>query len=379
MLALLLLVGTALVQAPAAVVTIDEPTVEAFLLGPSRLRATVAVAGPQPESVVFQVDGVEVCRLTVPPYECAWDAGPRVARRVVRVVATFGDGRRATAARRTRDVDVNETTHVDSVLVSTHVTDRAGRFVPDLALADFSILEDGVAQPIELLGAGEVVSDVLVALDISRSMAPAIEDLKIAVREFLGALPDSARVAIGAFNSNLFVLAPFEAEAAARFAALDRLRAWGLTAINDTMIRGADLLKSRSGRRALVFFTDGEDVASRASIESARMALQTNDVLLYVIAAGRAAENRALRDRLSGLALETGGAAYFAGRLQDSAGHFRDIATDMANQYLLAFAPTRPLGDGRWRRLSVRVGNARYTVRARSGYFAVRRRPGGRP
>ncbi len=375
----MLLAGTALVQALPAVVTIDEPSAEAFLLGPSRLRATVATDGRLPQSVVFQVDGVEVCRLTAPPYECEWDAGPRVTRRVVRVVATFGDGSRATAARRTREVEVNQTTHVDSVLVSAHVTDRAGRFVPDLRLQDFSILEDGVAQPVELLGAGEVASDVLVTLDISRSMAPAIEDLKVAVREFLGAMPDTARVAIGAFNSSLFVLAPFEAEAPARLAALDLLRAWGLTAINDTMIRGADLLKARSGRRALVFFTDGEDVASRASIESARMALQTNDVLLYVIASGRAAENRALRDRLSSLALETGGAAYFADRLQDSAGHFRDIATDMANQYLLAFAPTRSLGDGKWRRLSVRVGNERYTVRARSGYFAVRRRPGGRP
>jgi Ca-activated chloride channel family protein len=369
------LVGAQAGRSPA--VTVLEPTPETFLVGPTRLRAAIVPEEPAPVSVVFHVDGVEVCRIVEAPYACQWDAGSRVAERVVRVVATFGDGRRSVAAVRTRQVRVSET-HVESVVVSTHVTDESGRFVPGLTAPDFAILEDGVPQAVQLLGAGEIPAEVLLALDVSRSMEPEIEDLKVAVREFAASLPDTAHVAVGAFNSNLFLMSPFESDARSRLAGLDRLRAWGTTAIHDTMIRAVDLLRDRGARRALVLFTDGEDVSSRASLDSARIALQSHDVLLYIVASGRAAADRSLRTQLADLARETGGAAYFAARLSGTADHFRDIATDMANQYLLAFAPTRPLGDGRWRDLTVRVGDPRYQVRARTGYFARRHTGGGR-
>jgi Ca-activated chloride channel family protein len=358
-----------------AAVSLIEPTADAFLVGPTRLRAAIAPEQPAPVNVVFQVDGVEVCRVTSAPWACQWDAGPRVAGRVVRVVATFADGRRSAAAIRTRQVHVSET-HVDSVVVSAHVTDDDGRFVPGLTVKDFAILEDGVPQAVQLLGAGEVPAEVLIALDVSRSMEPEIADLKVAARDFLAELPATANVAVGAFNSTLFVMSPFGSDPEARATRLAQLRAWGTTAIYDTMIRATDLLRERGARRALVLFTDGEDVASRASVESARLALQSHDVLLYIVATGRAADDRPLRMQLAGLARETGGAAYFADRLTLAADHFRDIATDMANQYLLSFAPVRPIGGGGWRSLTVQVRDARYDVRARTGYFA-RRKAGG--
>jgi VWFA-related protein len=209
---------------------------------------------------------------------------------------------------------------------------------------------------------------VLVALDVSRSRTSS--DLKVAVRGFLAALPGRARRR-WRLQQQLFLLSPFS-----RIRCPDGrarpLRAWGTTAIFDTMIRAVDILRERGTRRALVLFTDGEDVASRSSLESARIALQSHDVLLYIVASGRAAADRTLRDQLSGLARETGGAAYFAAQLSHTAERFRDIATDMANQYLLSFSPTRPMGDGKWRALAVGVRDPAYDVRARTGYYAAR-------
>ncbi len=358
-------------QAPEQRVIIVDPDAETLLVGPSRLRAVVEPAIPVPVSVVFQVDGVDVCRVTTSPFECEWNAGALVVSRVVRVVATFDGGRRATAAVRTRQLEASET-QVDAITVSTHVTDESGRFVTGLRASDFTILEDGVPQTVQLLGAGEIPAEVLLALDVSRSMEPEIEDLKVTVRQFVDALPDTAHVAVSAFNSNLFVITPFESDREARTAGLGRLRAWGLTAIYDTMIRSVGLLRERGTRRALVFFTDGEDVASRSSVETARVALQSSDILLYIVATGRAGSDRELRAQLGGLARETGGAFYHAARLSHTADHFSEIAVDMANQYLLAFSPKRPLGDGKWRALTVKVDNPKYDVRARTGYFARR-------
>jgi len=367
-----LALGFGAAQGPEQRVVIVEPTDQAFVVGPTRLRAVVEPAVPAPVVVTFQVDGVDVCRVTAEPFECDWQAGPRVESRVVRVVATFDGGRRATAAVRTRQLEASET-QVDAVTVSTHVTDESGRFVKGLTASDFTILEDGVPQTVQLLGTNEIPAEVLLALDVSRSMEPEIEDLKFTARQFIDALPGTANVAVGAFNSNLFLMSPFASDRTVRTVGLDRLRAWGLTAIYDTMIRSVDILRERGTRRALVFFTDGEDVASRSSIETARVALQSHDILLYIVATGRAAGDGELRAQLGSLARETGGAFYHAARLSYTAEHFQDIAVDMANQYVLSFSPGRPLGDGKWRVLTVNVHNPKYHVRARTGYFAKRR------
>jgi len=71
--------------------------------------------------------------------------------------------------------------------------------------------------------------------------------------------------------------------------------------------------------------------------------------------------------------VETGGAAYFAGRLSGAAQYFRDIVDDLSRQYLLAFSPARALGDGKWRKLTVEARDKSLRVRARRGYFAVSR------
>jgi hypothetical protein len=80
-----------------------------------------------------------------------------------------------------------------------------------------------------------------------------------------------------------------------------------------------------------------------------------------------------LRRYLSHLALETGGNAYFGNRLSAVAPHFREIVEDIAQQYLLSFSPTRPWATGSGGRISVEMKNKALRVRARSGYFAVRR------
>jgi VWFA-related protein len=354
-----------------------DPTDEAILVGHVLLRVATATLPKPVAQVVYQVDGVEACRASAPPFACRYDAGTRVSSRVVRAVVTFDDGTRLSGSTRTRGVTVVETTNVESVVVPVHVTDGRGRFVPGLTVADFALTEDDVPQRIALLSAGETGAEVLVVLDISASMAPAMPDLVRVVGGFLRTLRPVDMVTVAAFNTGLFVLAGRDTDLEAKVTSLDRLRPWGSTAIYDTIIRGADLLRRQSGRRALVLFTDGDDVSSRATLEASRTALLEQDTLLYLVATGKAASSLDLRKRLTALALETGGAAFFAPRIGDTAEHFGEIVRDLSQQYVLSYAPERPLGDGKWRRIRLDVTRGRFTVRARSGYIATRRTGGG--
>ena len=345
-----------------------EPTEETILTGPVTFR--VGLSGGTLKELVIQIDGVEVCRRTAPPFECQWNAGASLDPRVVRAVATLATGERLVNSVRTKGLRVSDRSDVASVLVSSHVTDSSGRFVTGLTADDFRVLDEGVPQKVNLVDAGEGGAEILLALDLSGSMADEIDDLKLVAREFLDRLRPVDKPALMGFNSAFFLLAARDADRPTRLRAIAELSASGGTAIYDTIINGAEQLAAHPGRRAMVVFTDGDDQSSRSTLESARAALHAQDSLLYLVST---ASDTDRRRELSRLATETGGAAYFAGRLSATSKHFREVVDDIAQQYLLAFAPEKPLGDGKWRRLTVEMKNRALRVRARSGYFATKR------
>ena len=53
---------------------------------------------------------------------------------------------------------------------------------------------------------------------------------------------------------------------------------------------------------------------------------------------------------------------------------FKQIVTELANQYVLSYSSTALKQDGKWRNIKVRVGKGNYDVRARRGYYANGRR-----
>jgi VWFA-related protein len=222
-----------------------------------------------------------------------------------------------------------------------------------------------------------VPSQVLLVIDISGSMGQSMPTLRKAARGFLSALRPVDKVSVTAFNTGLFVLSSWEATAASRDAALERLRPWGGTAVYDSIIRATDLLKAREGRRVLVMFTDGDDIASRGSADSARTALQAHDVVLYMVAQGKAERDGALKQQLTDLAEDTGGRALFASRVGQLADQLSDVVEDVSKLYVIAYSPQRPLGDGQWRRIELEPVDKKLRIRARQGYFATRRNAGG--
>ena len=363
--------GAPVPPASAPTFRLLEPTEDTILTGPVTFR--IGMTGATLQTLVFQVDGVEICRRTEPPFECTWNAGSKLGQREVRAVAITATGQRLVAAVRTKGVLVSDRSEVDAILVSAHVTDGNGRFVPGLKADDFRLLEEGIPQQITLLDAGEGGAEVLLALDVSGSMTPNIEDLQMVALDFLARLRPIDRVTVAGFNSAFFVIAGRDSDRAARRRSIADLNASGGTAIYDTLVSAAELVGQQPGRRAIVVFSDGDDVSSRSTLETAREALHARDTLMYLVATGKADADSQLRRSLSQLALETGGNAYFGNRLSAVAPHFREIVDDIAQQYLLSFSPAKPLGDGKWRRLTVEMKNKSLRVRARSGYFATRR------
>ena len=358
-------------QAPdsAPQLKILSPGEDSYVSGPTLLRASI-VPAEAASSMTFFVDGRQVCALTRPPFECEWDAGPALGEHQVRAVATLTAGGRAVQTIRTKAVSVTEKVNVDVVQVTVTVSDGHGRFVRNLPRSAFRVLEDGKPQGITHFTSEDVPLEIVVAIDISGSMTPAMPKLKKAVKEFLKDVPNQDLVTLLGFNDSIFTLTRKAGDVAERSRAVDRLAPWGSTALYDVILRGVEMLGRQTGRKALIVFTDGEDQGSHATINDVERRLQSSDVTLYMIGQGRGVTLETLKKVMERLANPTGGRALFTDSIDELHDSFADLLDELSNQYLLGYEPINTKHDDVWRRIKVEV-DGHHEVRARQGYRAT--------
>ena len=359
-------------QAPAEAppqLKILSPGEDAYVTGATPLRATVTPAD-NVSGLTFFVDGRQVCALTRAPFECEWDAGAAIAAHQVRVVATVKGGGRIVQTVRTKSVGYVERVDVDVVQVTVTVADGHGKFVRGIPQAAFHVQEDGRNQTVTHFAAEDVPLEIVAAIDISGSMAPAMPKLKKAVKEFLGDVPPQDQVTLLGFNDSIFTLTRKQTDPAERIKAVDRLAPWGSTALYDVLLRGVEMLGRQTGRKALIVFTDGEDQGSHATINDVERRLQSSDVTLYMIGQGRGVTIEPLKKLMERLSVPTGGRALFTDSIDELHAAFADLLDELSNQYLLGYQSTNSRRDDAWRKIKVEVDGHR-DVRSRQGYRAV--------
>jgi VWFA-related protein len=359
---------TAASQTPSARVRILSPTDGAFVVGPTRLRAEVEPSDAS-SSVIFFVDGLKVCTVSAPPFECDWDAGSVIAQHLVRLVVNLAAGGRVVRTTRTAAAEFAETVDVDIVKVTVTVTDERGGYVKGLPRSAFHVSEDRRPQAISHFFQDDAALELVVAVDMSESMAPVMSKLKKAVSDFLSAVPPHHAVTLLGFNDDVFTLVRRAGNSAERVKAVQALTSWGSTVLYDAILQGADLLDARAGRKALVVFTDGDDSRSYASIADVERRLQRSDLTLYMIGQGPGITNAALKEVMERLSRPTGGRAFFTERIDDLQVIFGELLEELSQQYGLGYQSTNRARDDTWRQITVDVeGQPR--VRARQGYRA---------
>jgi VWFA-related protein len=358
-------------QAPAdaPVVKIVSPGDDAYVTGTTLLRATIAPAEAA-TGMTFFVDGRQVCALTAPPFECEWDAGATITAHQVRAVATLKGGSRVVQTVRTKSVGYVERVDVDVVQVTVTIADGHGKFVRNVPQSAFHVFEDGRPQAVSHFASEDVPLELVAAIDISGSMAPAMPKVKTAVKEFLRDVPPEDQVTLLGFNDSIFTLTRKATDPAERIKAVDRLAPWGSTALYDVLLRGVEILGRQTGRKALVVFTDGEDQGSHATIHDVERKLQSSDVTLYMIGQGRGVTMEPLKRIMERLSVPTGGRALFTDSVDELHVAFADLLDELSNQYLLGYQSTNSKRDDAWRKIKVDV-DGHHDVRARQGYRAL--------
>ena len=259
--------------------------------------------------------------------------------------------------------------NVRLVEVYATVLDHKGKYVDGLKSDDFKVLEDGKLQRISTFESNTDALSCAILLDTTGSMREALPRVKNSVVKLIDELGPQDAIAIYTFDDHLTVRQDFTTDKEAAKRAVLRTRAEGSTALFDALSEASEELAKRRGKKAFIFFTDGNDNASSLTASGAITHAKKVGIPLYAIAEGEATHSADLGKVLNELSESTGGVAYRVKRADDIEEIFHTIADNLRHLYLMSYKPGE-VADGRWRKIDILVsGVGDYKLRAKQGYF----------
>jgi Ca-activated chloride channel family protein len=269
---------------------------------------------------------------------------------------------------------------VDLVTLGVTVTDRSGAIVDGLSRDDFQVVEDGRPQTIvqfiagisQTAGVDPVPTHLGLLLDTSGSMEADLELSRSAAIKFLNTLPGAADITLVDFDTEVRVTRYGQREFPRLVERIRGRKPDGWTALYDALGVYLDGADAQDGRKILVLYTDGGDTRSALRYGDLLTLLKASDVTVHAVGfldhQGSAAHEN--RMRLRQIVEQTGGQAFFPGKLADLDDAYARVVGEIRGQYHLGYASTNRAEDGAWRKVEVKVTRPGLRVRARKGYFA---------
>ncbi|MCI0485196.1 MAG: VWA domain-containing protein [Blastocatellia bacterium] len=331
--------------------------------------------------------------------------------------------------------DEDEPLKLNATLVNIPVlvSDRSGRYVPQLSANDFLLYEDGVQQEVAFFGNEKVPFKVALLLDVSPSVQGNMEDIQDAAMEFVQQMRSQDEIMVVSFDKQIHFLTGFTNDRRQLEYAIRSTSTGSGTSVYDAVYETvASRMRNVEGRKALILFSDGEDTtSSRASYDDAVELVTESDVLVYGLrypgsnyrrnpwpstrnpipqipfplpipwpipwprrrggnftasnpnmnaaADSQWRRQRGQRDFMEDITTAGGGPVYDAEQISDLRRLASRIAEELRHVYMISYYPTNALSNGGYRDVRIRVrGRSDIAVRHRRGYNAQEagRRPG---
>lgn len=266
---------------------------------------------------------------------------------------------------------------VEEVQLHASVIDDKQHPVTNLDRDAFTVFEDGQPQRITSFRREDIPVALGILIDNSGSMRDKRASVNQAALNLVRASNPQDEVFIVNFNDESYLDAPLTNNMAKLKEALDHVDSRGGTAMYDAVIASVpELKRSKLDKKVLLVVTDGEDNASRMSLEQAvRHVQDENGPVIYTIGVFSDDQPRKKRDQraLRTLSERTGGVAFFPRDLHEVDQISQDVAHDIRNQYTIGYKPMKPQSQGGYRSVRVEAkekGFGHMQVRTRSGYYA---------
>jgi Ca-activated chloride channel homolog len=267
---------------------------------------------------------------------------------------------------------------VDEVMLHATVVDDKQHMVTNLNRNDFTVFEDGKPQNIISFHHEDIPVSMGILIDNSGSMREKRAKVNQAALNLVRSSNPQDEVFVVNFNDEYYLDQDFTNDLLKLKEALEKIDAKGGTALYEAVVASTDHLArdARRERKVLFVVTDGEDNASRESLEQAVKQLQAeNGPSVYAIGLlGDEEHPHRAKRALEIIAQRTGGVAFFPRTLDEVDEISKQIAHDIRNQYTIGYKPTNPKSTGGFRQIKVEAkakGHGKLTVRTKSGYYAT--------
>ena len=302
---------------------------------------------------------------------------------------------------------------VDLVEVGATVIAPDGTPVRGLTRDDFRVFEEGTEQEIATFDAASTPASIALLLDDSPSVYRELGETREAARSLARSLNPDDEVAVAAFADQTHLLLPFSRN---RTLLADALASPTLKVVANSSksfiyqalyLTAHELFRGRTGRKAIVLLTDGEDsglglnwnpasmephpgAASPLSFDDVARELSSQGISLYVISTeGRpkAMTNDWLSENqrdplisdeahrlempldslyLAEMVRQASGSLYFLREIGGLAEVYRRIALELGAQYTLGYYPAHRSVLPGWRELRVELRSGSGTAPAGS-------------
>jgi len=310
------------------------------------------------------------------------------------------------------------------VPVTCVVSAADGSPVPGLRREDFKVFDNGVAQRIAYFDASTQPASVALVIDASPSVLRDAAEMQRAAVDLVGALAPLDQAAVVDFSAHTYLQLPFSdvrelvRRAVERIDARSLLADTGGTNIYEAVYLAArDLFPGRTGRKAIVLLTDGQDSGLGLTLDPATAAphlgslpdnrltfddvarlLAAEDIQIFAVStetrpkvmtpewlvehenatlispAARQLEIPPYTLYLAELVRRAGGQLYFLREAETMADTFRKIAERIRAEYTIGFYPTPDPGSPGtgWRTLRVQtIDQPGARVAHRAAYYAA--------
>jgi VWFA-related protein len=261
------------------------------------------------------------------------------------------------------------------------VTDKHGKYIPNLQQSDFALLDDQKA-PARINSFHQQINLPLrvgIVIDASTSIRSRFQFEQQSATEFLLQVIKSRsdRAFVMGFDVTPSVTQDWTNNIDGLETGINRLRPGGGTALFDavyTACRDKLLDVSRGQepvRKAIVLLSDGDDNQSRAYLDDAIKMCERAETIVYAISTNWTPSRGKGDQVLQKLAEATGGQVFFPPSVEEMSNSFHDIEEELRSQYALVYTPADFRYDGAFRTIYLYSTDRRYQVRAKKGYFAT--------
>ena len=358
-------------------IEITEPANQAIVFGKTKIVAAVKIDKRDLVDRVEFLVGDEVIFVDrEPPYECLHDFGEESRPWIVRAVAYHKENVSVSDAVITRKIPFTVVERVNRVVLWLSATDKKGNFIADLAQEDFRLFEDGREQEILDFYKEDRPIRMAILLDSSGSMKEKLPEVHEAAASFVDTLREKDQALLIDFDDKVFLVEDLTSDHERLKKAITSTEAIGGTAVYDVLHAAYRKIGQFDGRKAVVLLSDGDDTASQFGFKRVLEEAKSNSAMIYAIGLGGGGQGPR-KSVLKDFSDYTGGRPFFVKKASELGEVYQRIAEELRTQYYIAYSTTNEEWDGRWIKLEVKSAREDLELRARRGYFAVRKSDAG--